>query len=466
MTNLRYTHRGKNKIIPMLAVAILAAGKGTRMKSKLPKVLHLLGSKSLVERAIDSCNLVQPDRQLVIIGYEGQKIENALNHLQGVEFVEQREQLGTGHAIIQLIPYLEDFTGDLIVLNGDVPLLRPETVQKLVKTHQENNNAATLLTANLPNPQGYGRVFCDKNNLVTQIIEDRDCNPEQQKNSRINAGVYCFNWQKLREVLPKLSTNNDQQEYYLTEVVDYLAPVMALDVDDHLEISGINDRRQLAVAYDILQARIKEAWMMAGVTMINPSSITIDETVQLGIDVTIEPQTHLRGNTIIGSGCKIGPGCLIENSRLDDNITILYSVISDSKVSANTRIGPYAHLRGGVELGENCRVGNFVEIKKSIIGNKTNVAHLSYLGDATLGNQVNVGAGTITANYDGVKKHPTIIGDGTKTGSNSVFVAPVTIGEGVTVAAGSVITHDVPDNSLAIAREKQRVIEGWNMKSK
>lgn len=450
----------------MLAVAILAAGKGTRMKSKLPKVLHTLGSKSLVERAIDSCNLVQPDRQLVIIGYEGQKIENALNHLQGVEFVEQREQLGTGHAIIQLIPYLEDFTGDLIVLNGDVPLLRPETVQKLVKTHQENGNAATLLTANLPNPKGYGRVFCDNNNLVTQIIEDRDCNPEQQQNTRINAGVYCFNWQKLREVLPKLSTNNDQQEYYLTEVVDYLAPVMAFDVDDHLEISGINDRRQLAVAYDILQARIKEAWMMAGVTMINPNSITIDETVQLGTDVTIEPQTHLRGNTVIGSGCKIGPGCLIENSRLEENITILYSVIADSRVSANTRIGPYAHLRGGVELGENCRVGNFVEIKKSIIGNKTNVAHLSYLGDATLGNQVNVGAGTITANYDGVKKHPTIIGDGTKTGSNSVFVAPVTIGEGVTVAAGSVITHDVPDNSLAIAREKQRVIEGWNMRSK
>lgn len=449
----------------MLAVAILAAGKGTRMKSQLPKVLHPLGNKSLVERAIDSCNLVQPDRQLVIIGYEGQKIKNALNHLQRVEFVEQREQLGTGHAIIQLIPYLEDFTGDLIVLNGDVPLLRPETMQKLVKTHQENGNAATLLTANLPNPKGYGRVFCDNNNLVTQIIEDRDCNTSQEQNKRINAGVYCFNWQKLREVLPKLSTNNDQQEYYLTEVVDYLDPVMALDVDDYLEISGINDRRQLAVAYDILQARIKEAWMMAGVTMIDPSSITIDETVQLGTDVTIEPQTHLRSNTVIGSGCKIGPGCLIENSQLEQNITILYSVVSDSKVSANTRIGPYAHLRGGVELGENCRVGNFVEIKKSIIGDKTNVAHLSYLGDATLGNQVNIGAGTITANYDGVKKHSTIIGDRTKTGSNSVFVAPVTIGEGVTIAAGSVITHDVPDNSLAIAREKQRVIEGWKMKS-
>jgi bifunctional UDP-N-acetylglucosamine pyrophosphorylase/glucosamine-1-phosphate N-acetyltransferase len=450
----------------MLAVAILAAGKGTRMKSKLPKVLHPLGSKSLVERAIDSCDLVQPNRQLIIIGYEGQQIENALNHLQGLEFVQQREQLGTGHAIVQLIPHLRDFTGDLIVLNGDVPLLRPETVQKLVKTHQENNNAATLLTANLPNPKGYGRVFCDGNNLVTQIIEDRDCNLAQKKNSRINAGVYCFHWQKLQEVLPKLSTNNDQQEYYLTEVVHYLAPVMALDVDDHLEISGINDRRQLAVAYDILQARVKEAWMMAGVTMINSDSITIEETVKLGTDVIIEPQTHLRGNTVIGSGCKIGPGCLIENSQLDENITVLYSVIADSKVSANTRIGPYAHLRGGVELGENCRVGNFVEIKKSSIGDKTSMAHLSYLGDAILGNQVNIGAGTITANYDGVNKHPTIIGDGTKTGSNSVFVAPVTIGKNATIGAGSVITHDVPDNSLGIAREKQRVIEGWKMKSK
>ena len=450
----------------MLAVAILAAGKGTRMKSKLPKVLHPLGSKSLVERAIDSCDLVQPNRQLIIIGYEGQQIENALNHLQGLEFVQQREQLGTGHAIVQLIPHLRDFTGDLIILNGDVPLLRPETVQKLVKTHQENNNAATLLTANLPNPKGYGRVFCDGNNLVTQIIEDRDCNLAQKKNSRINAGVYCFHWQKLQEVLPKLSTNNDQQEYYLTEVVHYLAPVMALDVDDHLEISGINDRRQLAVAYDILQARVKEAWMMAGVTMINSDSITIEETVKLGTDVIIEPQTHLRGNTVIGSGCKIGPGCLIENSQLDENITVLYSVIADSKVSANTRIGPYAHLRGGVELGENCRVGNFVEIKKSSIGDKTNIAHLSYLGDAILGNQVNIGAGTITANYDGVNKHPTIIGDGTKTGSNSVFVAPVTIGKNATIGAGSVITHDVPDNSLGIAREKQRVIEGWKMKSK
>lgn len=300
----------------MLAVAILAAGKGTRMKSQLPKVLHKLGSKSLVERALNSCDLIKPDRSLVIIGYQGEKVKSALNHLSGVEFVEQTEQLGTGHAIQQLMPPLDDFEGDLLVLNGDVPLLRSQTIEELVKTHQENKNDATLLTANMPNPKGYGRVFCDSNNIVTQIVEDRDCNRAQKQNNRINAGVYCFNWQKLKAVLPKLSTNNDQKEYYLTEVFDYLHRVMALDVDDHLEISGINDRCQLAVAYDILQARIKEAWMMAGVTMIDPDSITIEESAQLGIDVIIEPQTHIRGNTIIGNGCHIGPACLVENSQL------------------------------------------------------------------------------------------------------------------------------------------------------
>jgi bifunctional UDP-N-acetylglucosamine pyrophosphorylase/glucosamine-1-phosphate N-acetyltransferase len=448
----------------MLAVAILAAGKGTRMKSNLPKVLHCLGSQTLVERAINSCKLINPDRNLVIVGYQGDKVQSALSHLKQVEFVEQREQLGTGHAIQQLIPSLQDFQGDLIVLNGDVPLLRPETLQKLIETHQENKNAATLLTANLPHPKGYGRVFCDGNNLVTQIVEDRDCNAAQQKNHRINAGVYCFNWQALAEVLPKLSTNNDQKEYYLTEVVDYLNPVMALDVDDHFEITGINDRRQLAVAYDILQARVKEAWMIAGVTMIDPDSITIDDTVQLYSDVILEPQTHLRGNTVIGSGCRIGPGTMIENSNLGNNVTVLYSVVTNSAVANNTRIGPYAHLRDAVSIGEGCRIGNFVEIKKTTVGNKTNVAHLSYLGNATLEEKINVGAGTITANYDGFKKHPTYIGKGTKTGSNSVLVAPVTLGENVTVAAGSVVTSDVPDDCLVIARERQRIIRDWKPK--
>ncbi|MEL6787122.1 MAG: bifunctional UDP-N-acetylglucosamine diphosphorylase/glucosamine-1-phosphate N-acetyltransferase GlmU [Cyanobacteria bacterium J06607_15] len=446
----------------MVAVAILAAGRGTRMKSDLPKVLHTLAGRSLVERVLDSCSLLDLERQIVIIGYQGEQIKTALSHRQEVEFVEQTQQLGTGHAVQQLLSSLAGYQGDLLVLNGDAPLLRPETLQKLVAAHQDKQNAATLLTANLPNPQGYGRVFCNGDNLVSHIIEDRDCNVAQKQNRRVNAGIYCFNWQKLATVLPKLSTNNDQQEYYLTEVVDYLNPVMAFDAADYRETNGINDRQQLSAAYDILQERIKSDWMKAGVTMIDPSSITIDEQVELEPDVILEPQTHLRGKTTIATGSRIGPGSMIDNSQIGANVTVLYSVVTDAEVAAQTRIGPYAHLRGGVKLGESCRVGNFVEIKKASIGANTNMAHLSYLGDATLGDRVNIGAGTITANYDGKQKHQTVIKQGTKTGSNSVLVAPVTLGENVTVAAGSVVTQDVSDNALVVARSRQKEIPNWH----
>ncbi|MFQ3615649.1 MAG: bifunctional UDP-N-acetylglucosamine diphosphorylase/glucosamine-1-phosphate N-acetyltransferase GlmU [Cyanobacteriota bacterium] len=447
----------------MLAVAILAAGRGTRMKSDLPKVLHDLGGRSLVERVLDSLAAVQPDRQLVIVGYGGDRVRDALSAVPGVEFVEQREQLGTGHAVQQIIPHLNGFAGDVLVLNGDVPLLRPETLKHLLDTHRSAGNAATLLTAHLPEPKGYGRVFCDGSNRVTQIVEDRDCTAAQKQNRRINAGVYCFRWADLAESLPKLTAENDQQEYYLTDVVSMMSPVMAVDVEDYQEILGINDRRQLSTAYDILQTRVKNAWMIRGVTLIDPASITIDDTVTLGPDVVIEPQCHLRGKTVIGAGSRIGPGSLIENSTLGDRVTVLYSVVSDSTVQADTRIGPYAHLRGHVQVGNGCRIGNFVELKNSTLGDRTNVAHLSYLGDATLGTKVNIGAGTITANYDGVKKHPTVIGDRTKTGSNSVLVAPVTVGADVTIAAGSVITEDLPDDCLAIARSRQVVKPGWRL---
>jgi bifunctional UDP-N-acetylglucosamine pyrophosphorylase/glucosamine-1-phosphate N-acetyltransferase len=245
----------------MVAVAILAAGRGTRMKSNLPKVLHTLGGRSLLERVLDSCQRIEPQRRLVIVGYQSEQVQQALSHQPGLEFIEQVEQLGTGHAVQQVLPHLADFQGDLLVLNGDVPLLREETLVNLLQTHQNNGNAATLLTAHLPQPQGYGRVFCDGNNLVTQIVEDRDCNAAQKQNHRINAGIYCFNWPKLAEILPQLSNENDQKEYYLTDVVKYLQPVMAVDVEDYLEITGINDRRQLAQAYDILQQRLKDYWM-------------------------------------------------------------------------------------------------------------------------------------------------------------------------------------------------------------
>ena len=446
----------------MVVVAVLAAGKGTRMKSDLPKVLHLLGGKSLVERVLDSCSLLQPEKQLVIIGYQGAKVRQALAHRPAVEFVEQTEQLGTGHAVQQLTKALQGYQGDLLVINGDAPLLRAKTLQQLLTVHQQSQSAATLLTALLPDPQGYGRVFCDENNAIEQIIEDRDCNPAQKLNNRVNAGIYCFNWQKLAQALPKLSTNNDQKEYYLTEVVDYLDRVSTFDVADYQEINGINDHLQLANAYDILQRRIKEHWMRSGVMMLNPDTITIDETVELEPDVILEPQTHLRGKTKIATGSRIGPGSLVEDSTIGNNVTVAYSVVLGSQIASNTTVGPYAHLRGDVIIAENCRVGNFVEIKKSSLQSNTKVAHLSYIGNATLEENVNIGAGTITANYDGKNKHPTTIKKGTKTGSNSVLVAPVTLGENVTVAAGSVVTQDVNNNALVVARSRQKEIPEWN----
>ncbi len=449
----------------MVVVAILAAGKGTRMKSNLPKVLHSLGGKSLVERVIESADPLSPSRKLVIVGYQSQEVKTAIDSIHGVEFVEQTVQLGTGHAIQQLLPYLQDYTGDLLILNGDVPLLRTETLKALLQTHQENHNSCTILTAQLANPQGYGRVFRDSAGVVQKIIEDKDCTPNQRENNRVNAGIYCFRWPDLANILPHLQANNAQKEYYLTDAVTQVGKVMAVDVQDYQEILGINDRLQLAAANDIFQRRIHAKWLLAGVTLIDPASITIDETVELQPDVIIEPQTHLRGKTVIKSGSRIGPGSLIENSDLGENVTVLYSVVTDSIIQNNTRIGPYAHLRGHAHVGVGCRIGNFVELKNTQLGDRTNVSHLSYLGDTTAGTQVNVGAGTITANYDGVNKHRTIIGDRTKTGSNSVLVAPITIGNDVYIAAGSTVTEDIADDALVIARSRQVVKPGWKMKT-
>ncbi|BDA39519.1 bifunctional UDP-N-acetylglucosamine diphosphorylase/glucosamine-1-phosphate N-acetyltransferase GlmU [Candidatus Atelocyanobacterium thalassae] len=450
----------------MTAVAILAAGRGTRMRSNLPKVLHTLGGQSLVQRVLNNCSLLTPSRQFVVIGFEGEKVKQSLVKNSSLEFVEQKEQLGTGHAVQQLLPYLKDFKEDLLVLNGDVPLLRPKTLQNLLNIHKDNDNAATVLTAHLPNPKGYGRVFCDGNNFVTQIIEDRDCNSAQKQNCRVNGGIYCFNWPKLAKILPYLSANNQQKEYYLTDVAQHLEPFMAVNVEDYFEINGINNRQQLSDANNILQDRIKRYWMNEGVTMINPESISIDDTVSLAPDIVIEPQTHLRGKTHIGSKSHIGPGTLIENSKIGEQVSILYSVVSHSEVSSCCKIGPYAHIRKEGKIDQSCRIGNFVEIKKSQVEKNSNIAHLSYIGDATLGEQVNIGAGTITANYDGIDKHQTVIGNQTKTGANSVFVAPVTLGNNVTVAAGSVVTNDVPDDALVIARQQQRIIKEWKRKTK
>jgi len=446
----------------MLAVAVLAAGKGTRMKSALPKVLQPLAGATLVERVLASCEQLQPERRLLIVGHQAERVEQQLQGLSDLEFVLQQPQNGTGHAVQQLLEPLINFSGDLLVLNGDVPLLRPQTLAALLEQHRSSGAAVTLLTARLDDPSGYGRVFADANGSVSAIVEHRDCNDQQRLNHLTNAGIYCFNWAKLAEVLPKLTTDNDQGELYLTDTVALLQPAMHREVADADEIAGINDRLQLSQCETALQERLKRHWMAEGVSFVDPASCTLSEGCRFGQDVVVEPQCHFRGSSSIGDGCRIGPGCLIEDSSLGAGVTVLYSVLRQVHVADHCAIGPFAQLRPGTSLAEHCHIGNFVEVKNSSLANGVKVNHLSYIGDADLGAGVNVGAGTITANYDGVRKHRTVVGAGSKTGANSVLVAPLTLGENVTVGAGSTITKDVPAGSLALGRARQLVKENWS----
>ncbi|TGG94529.1 MAG: bifunctional UDP-N-acetylglucosamine diphosphorylase/glucosamine-1-phosphate N-acetyltransferase GlmU [Aphanocapsa feldmannii 277cV] len=440
----------------MLAVAVLAAGKGTRMCSDLPKVLQPLAGVTLLERVLNSCAALGQQRTLLIVGHQAERVQAALrSRREGPEFVWQEPQLGTGHGVQQLLVPLKDFRGQLLVLNGDVPLLRAETLGQLLRQHRDSDAAVTLLTARLEDPSGYGRVFCRDDGTVSAIVEERDCSGEQRLNNRVNAGVYCFDWQQLSTVLPGLGADNDQGELYLTDTIARLQPARQLDVADAGEIGGINDRHQLAHCEGLLQQRLRRLWMDRGVSFIDPASCTLSEDTLFGRDVVVEPQTHFRGRCRIGDGCRIGPGALIEGSTLGRDVTVCFAVLNQARVAEGVSVGPYAHLRPGADIGAHCRIGNFVEVKQSSLGQGTRVNHLSYLGDASLGDRVNVGAGTITANYDGVHKHRTVIGSSSKTGANSVLVAPLTVGENVTIAAGSTITRDAEDNSLVIARARQ-----------
>ena len=446
----------------MLAVAVLAAGKGTRMKSALPKVLQPLAGATLVERVLASARNLQPERRLLIVGHQAERVEQQLSAVEGLEFVLQQPQNGTGHAVQQLMPALEGFSGELLVLNGDVPLLRAETIDELVSTHRSSGADVTLLTARLADPTGYGRVFADASGQVSGIVEHRDCSEDQRSNNLTNAGIYCFNWEKLAATLPQLSTDNDQGELYLTDTVAMLDKAMHVEVADPDEVNGINNRKQLAQCEAVLQERLRDHWMNEGVTFVDPTSCTLSEHCSFGRDVVIEPQTHLRGSCSLGDGCRIGPGSVLEDAKVGNNVTVMLSVVRSAEIGDDVAIGPYAHLRPGADIGDGCKIGNFVEVKKSRLNPGSKVNHLSYIGDAQLGAGVNVGAGTITANYDGINKHQTVIGDGSKTGANSVLVAPVTIGTNVTIGAGSTITKNVPNNALAIGRGKQFIKENWS----
>ena len=446
----------------MLAIAILAAGKGSRMKSETPKVLHKLGGKTLIERVVDSCNDLNPSHFFVVIGYKGDQIREQLNSRKDIQFVEQQPQNGTGHAVQKIAKYLRDFDGELIVLNSDVPLLKNKTLDLLIKKHRETNADVTLLSAEVSKPYGYGRIFADINNKIDFIKEEKDCSIEQKKNKLINSGIYCFNWIKLFEVLHDLSSNNKQNEIYLTDTIAKLSKSMHLKVDDNNEISGINNMVQLASCESMVQEHLRNRWMKEGVLFIEPNSSTISEDCIIGQDVIIEPQTHIRGKCIIGSKCNIGPNVLINNSIVGDNVKIIYSVLNNVTIGNNCEIGPFANLRPESIIKSKCKIGNFVEIKKSTVEKETKINHLSYIGDSFIGKNVNIGAGTITANFDGEKKNITIIHDNTKTGANSVLVAPITLGLNVVVGAGSTLTKDVPNYSLAIERSKQLIKENWS----
>ena len=445
----------------MLTVAILAAGKGTRMASSQPKVLHKLSGKTLLQRVIDSCKDLNPDNIFIIVGHKSKEVEESLlNKNNKIHFIVQNPQKGTGHAIQVLSKQLKKHEGRLMVLNGDVPLIKAETLKKLINFHDSKRADVSLITTKKKNPQGYGRVFT-KDNLIERIIEEKDCDKDQVLNLLINAGIYCFNWKSLSKIINTIKSNNKQNEIYLTDTITLLKKSYSFEVEDNGELQGINNRVQLSKCEETIQSLIKEKHMIRGVTFINPASCTISEESIIGVDVTIEANTHIRGNSKIYKNCKIGPNTFIKDSIVHENCEIINSTIFNSKIMDHVNIGPYSHIRPNCEISSFSKIGNFVEIKNSRLDNEVKVNHLSYIGDSKVGKYTNIGAGTITANFDGIKKHLTNIGENSNIGSNTVLIAPINLGDSVTIGAGSVITKDCQNNSLAIARSKQLIIENW-----
>ncbi len=447
----------------MLSVAILAAGKGTRMESSLPKVLHKISGKSLLQRVIDSCVELNPDQIFVITGHKSKEVQKSIPIDKKIHFVIQEPQSGTGHAIQVLCKEVKKHEGKLLVLNGDVPLIRPSTLKRLLQLHDSKNADVSLITTKKTNPHGYGRVFL-KGDFIERIVEEKDCNNLERENPLINAGVYCFNWGNLSEIINALQSNNNQKEIYLTDTISLLKNSLSLEVEDNGELQGINNRIQLSECEESIQNLIKEKHMINGVTFINKASCSISEEAVIGKDVTIEANTHVRGNTKINDHCIIGPNTFIEDSYVGLNCEISNSTVYASQIMDYIKIGPYSHIRPNSKIFSFSKVGNFVEIKNSQLEKESKVNHLSYIGDSIIGSSTNIGAGTITANFDGQKKYQTKIGKNSSIGANTVFVAPINLGESVTTGAGSVITKDSKDNSLAISRTKQVNIENWKKK--
>lgn len=447
-----------------LAAAVLAAGKGTRMKSRRPKVLHRVGGRPMLDYVLEAVKGTGAERVVVVAGYCGEEVAEAVGG--AAEVVYQREQLGTAHALLQVRPLLEGYPGHVLVVCGDTPLIRVETLSRLVQHHVDTGAAATLLTAVVPEPGGYGRVVRGSDGKVVRIVEQKDASPEELAINEINSGIYCFRVEGLFEALSSITPGNAQGEYYLTDIVGIYARrgevVAAVVADDAEEVLGVNDRCQLAGVERILRERKVRDLMLSGVTVIDPATTFVDSDVVIGCDTVIYPFTIIEAGTRIGEDCVVGPSTRIAGSVLGNRVVAVNSVILDSTVGDDSNIGPFAYIRPGCVLGRGVRVGDFVELKKSSIGNFSKVPHLSYIGDATVGERVNIGAGTITCNYDGRAKHPTIIGDRAFIGSNANLVAPVEVGSDAVIGAGSTITKDVPAGALGVARGRQKNIPDWD----
>ena len=447
-----------------LNVIILAAGQGTRMRSKLPKVLHHVGGKSMLAHTITTSENLGADRIIVVYGHGGDVVRSAIQN-DKVEWVEQAERLGTGHAVQQTIPFFSaDAEEKILILYGDVPLVKESTLQALLE--QQPKDSMAILTTELNNPHGYGRIVRSAQGKVEKIVEEKDANDDIRKIAEINTGILAASSQSLIKWLSNLDNNNQQKEYYLTDCVGLAVAdgktVEAVICEDPTEVMGVNNRMHLAKMENVFQARQREILMLNGATLRDTSSVFVEGSVDIGNDIVIEPNVLLRGKVSIGDDVTIGMNCVITDSIIDSG-TVIHpnSVIEDSKIGENCEIGPFARVRPKTELASEVKLGNFVEVKKSNIASGSKVNHLSYIGDASIGEKTNIGAGTICCNYDGANKHQTIIGNNVFIGSDTQLVAPVKIEDGATIGAGSTITRDVPAEKLTLSRSKQITIDNW-----
>ena len=438
-------------------VLILAAGLGTRMKSNLAKVLHKLDGRALIAHVVRTASTLQPRKIYVVVGHQAEQVQAAVTGdagAEGLEFLRQVQQRGTGDAVLTAKGALAKARSTVLILSGDVPLVRAETLKRLLDTHRNENAACTILTFRLENPSGYGRIVRDANNGFSKIVEQRDATEDERQIREINSGIYCFDSDQLFPALDQVLPTNSQSEYYLTDVPVILKSngqgVSLFQHTDAREVSGINTRAELAEFENLVRrGTIRGLMLDAGVTFIDPSHTYISSDARIGRDCVIHPDVHIEGETILGEACEIHQGSRVVNSKLGNRVTVKdHCLIVDSEIADDCSVGPFAHLRMGARMAERAVVGNFVEVKNSTIGRGTKSMHLTYLGDATIGDKTNIGAGTITCNYDGKTKHPTIIGDNVRIGSDTMLVAPVTVGNGSVTAAGAVVTEDVPPNTL------------------